>query len=132
MMYGSCDMVRDGRTDGQTDGQTDGNWHIELGAPPKKKTLFSYFSVTQSTPKPQEKNAKQIFTSISFSVTLEMKKIHDKVLKTPLCLGFWQTCCTCQFPIHFWGVRDCHQISLLIKSELSELSSTLQEIANGL
>ena len=83
--------VTDGRTDGrterQTDGRTDGNWHIELGAPPKK-TLFSYFFVTQSTPKPQEKNVKQIFTSISFSVTLEMKKIHDKVLKTPLCLRF--------------------------------------------
>ena len=32
-MYGSWDMVRDGRTDGQE------KWHIELGIPPKNKTF---------------------------------------------------------------------------------------------
>ena len=39
MMYGSSDMVRDGRTDGRTDGQTDGGkkCHIEVGVPPKKR-----------------------------------------------------------------------------------------------
>ena len=39
MMYGSSDMVSNGRTDGRTDGQTDGPMEkmtLEVGAPPKK------------------------------------------------------------------------------------------------
>ena len=41
-MYSSWDMLRDGQTDGRTDGQTDGwkKWHIEVGAPPKKKVFL--------------------------------------------------------------------------------------------
>ena len=34
MMYGSWDMVRDGRTDGRK------KWHTEVGAPSKKLSYF--------------------------------------------------------------------------------------------
>ena len=37
-MYGSWDMVRDGRTDGQTDGQK--KWHIEVAVPPKNNYIW--------------------------------------------------------------------------------------------
>ena len=43
MMYGSWDMVCNGRTDGRMDGRK--KWHREVGAPPKKecKTEKSHY-----------------------------------------------------------------------------------------
>ena len=53
-MYGSWDMVHNGRTDGQMGGWTDRwkKWHIELGAPPKKeiKNLKINVKATEDDP----------------------------------------------------------------------------------
>ena len=64
MMYGSQDMLRDGRTDrrmdGRTDGRTDGQkkLHIEVGAPPQNSfvaevTFNSFFVLLIRIKKPK-------------------------------------------------------------------------------
>ena len=43
MMYGSWDMMHDRRMDRRTDRRK--KWHIEVGAPPKKRSKIPYFWV---------------------------------------------------------------------------------------